>query len=125
ALSKEGAALCWGGGLRCVPGEWFEGKHIAVRPSKVPGLDAATEVAAGADQACVVMSGGSVSCARPRGTTGDAKERACVAEPVRELRDVREIAIGDAFSCARVGDHGVVTCWGAGVSPSPIRAATP
>lgn len=120
ARTADGVALCWGGGLVCVPGDWFEGKRVAVRPGTILGMDGATSIAAGADKACVVKKDGTVACARPRGTTGDPKERACVSDIVPGLAGVADVAIGGAFACARLAKDGAVLCWSDGVAPAPI-----
>ena len=121
ARTPDGAAVCWGGGLRCVPGEWFEGKRVAVRPGKIPGFEGATWLAAGGDAACIVKQDGTVACARPRGPSGgDPKQRACVSDAVAGLSDVADVAIGDTFACARTKKDGTVMCWSDGVAPAPI-----
>ncbi|WP_394825216.1 RCC1 domain-containing protein [Pendulispora albinea] len=108
ARTAEGMTRCWGGGMRCVPGEWFEGKRVAVKPGGIPGMDGVSLVASGADQACAVRNDGSVICAQERSPTG---ERSCIAEPIVGLSSVSGLALGDGFGCALKTD-GTVWCWG-------------
>ena len=108
ARTAQGATRCWGGGLRCVPGEWFEGKRVAVKPGAIPGMDDVTVVAAGGEQACAIRKDGSVVCAREKAATGD---RSCISEPIAALSTVSALALGDAFGCALKTD-GTIWCWG-------------
>jgi len=111
ARTEQGAALCWGGGLRCVPGEWFEGKRVAVKPGAIPNMDDVSLVAAGGDQACAVRKDGSVVCAHEKGTSSARADRSCTAEPIAGLSAVSALALGDGFGCALKTD-GTVWCWG-------------
>lgn len=111
ARDAEGRAVCWGAGLRCVPGEWFEGKRASVKPGAIPGLEGVSSVAAGGDQACAVLGDGTVSCVRTKGS-GAGEARSCVSEPVPGISAASEVALGEGFGCARTRE-GAVHCWGA------------
>ncbi|WP_394835188.1 hypothetical protein LVJ94_52685 [Pendulispora rubella] len=116
ARTEQGAVRCWGGGLRCVPGEWFEGKRVAVKPGAIPGMENVRLVAAGGDQACAILPDGTVACAREKSATGD---RSCVSAPVAGLTSVTALALGEAFSCA-LKDDGTVWCWDKNEPPTPV-----
>jgi alpha-tubulin suppressor-like RCC1 family protein len=106
--TRDGLAMCWGAGLRCVPGDWFEGKRASVKPGAIPGMENVIYVAAGGDQACAAKKDGSVVCARAKGPGTD---RSCVSDVVPGIAGAAEIALGDGFGCARSSD-GSVRCWG-------------
>ncbi|WP_394845725.1 hypothetical protein LZC95_52935 [Pendulispora brunnea] len=116
ARTEEGSVRCWGGGLRCVPGDWFEGKRVAVKPGAIPGMENVSLVASGADQACAILPDTTVACAREKSATGD---RSCVSAPIASLRSVTALALGEEFSCALKRD-GTVWCWSKNEPPTPV-----
>jgi len=107
ARAADGAMLCWGGGLVCVPGEPAPGRRIAVKPARTPGLEKVIAIAAGGEDACGATEGGSVLCIRPK----SSDDRACVAEKVPGLARIIDVALGDGFGCARDASS-AVRCWG-------------
>ena len=94
-----------------MPGEWFEGKRVAVKPGAIPGMDNVALVAAGGDQACAVRKDGGVVCAREREDAAATGNRSCISEPVAGLSSATSLALGDDFGCALKAD-GTVWCWG-------------
>ena len=116
ARTEQGAVRCWGGGLRCVPGEWFEGKRVAVKPGAIPGMENVSLVASGADQTCAILPDTTVTCAREGLATGN---RSCLSAPIPALTSVTALALGEGFSCALKRD-GTVWCWGKNETPAPI-----
>ena len=105
ARTEDGLAVCWGAGLRCVPGEWFEGKRAAVKPGGVPGLENVGAVAAGGDQACAILGDGSVSCVRAR-----AWRWSGAAAPRKSFILRRRGGRARRLGCAT--RDGAVHCWG-------------
>ncbi len=133
ALTSTGAAMCWGGGLSCVPGAYAEGRVVAVKPAAVEGLEHLTSVAAGGDRACGVEESGSVACVKPHGA-GEGAEHMCVREAMPSLGHVAKLALADDFGCMIDGATKAVACWGsnaggqlgdgtttAHATPAPVR----
>ena len=113
AREEEGVMRCWGGGTSCVPGEWTQGRVLAVRPAKIPGLETTTSIAAGGDQACAVEKEGTVACARAKPAGGD--DRSCISERVAGLEKIVSLALGEGFGCGRDASD-AVWCWGKNTS---------
>lgn len=87
--------------------------------SPIPGFRDARRLSVGSDAVCAIGADGVVRC---QGSTrfgrlgnGDGGSRGYTtkATPIRALRDVSAITIGDKRSCAIRGDGGVM-CWGSG-----------
>lgn len=93
ALTKTGELWCWGGGLRCIPGEPQPGRIVAVKPAKVPLASAATQIASAGDRTCARLGDGSVVCLAP---SGDAKQ--CAASE-RLGGGADAVFVGGAQTC--------------------------
>src|SRR5262249_24968417 len=111
---QGGVVYCWGANNRGQLGDGTVRDHA--RPTAIPSLRGAEEVALGTQHGCGRMSDGSVVCwgANDHGQLGDGTTvdrpspvRASVAGPIVQL------ALGASTSCARTAG-GDVTCWGEG-----------
>lgn len=147
ASSFAVAALSAGGGQTCARGTdekvrcWGSTGFLTMadgannmdraRPTAVPALDGAREIALGAFHGCERTKDGSVACwgISTRGLLGDGTLREpssgggggrvfctgeherCVPTPIAGLRDVVQIAVGPSHACARLSS-GTVRCWG-------------
>ena len=96
--------MCWGNGM--------------TTPYTLSGMSDATAMAAGADHACALRSGGAVSCwgSNDEGQLGNGSYvPASRPEPVFRLSAGVAVSAGLYFACA-VRSSGTVYCWGAGGS---------
>jgi CubicO group peptidase (beta-lactamase class C family) len=99
----DGACALVAGGVWCW--RFLEEKKP---PYLVPALKGAVALApARGDAMCALLPGGRVAC------TGDAEEWGLP----KDLRDVRQLAVGEAHVCALLRDR-TVQCWG-----SPLASA--
>lgn len=122
ARHANGTVSCWGGNEFGQLGDGTSGKDAGkLVPTPVPGLKQVVGIAAGLNHSCARHSNGTVSCwgydysgqlggGVAGETTGTPKPTA-----IRDLRDVVELAAGQAHTCARVAD-GDVFCWGSNFS---------
>jgi alpha-tubulin suppressor-like RCC1 family protein len=129
AVAKGGGVWCWGDpGLSrlgvaprdvCVA---FDGARFAcaLRPTRVPGIDAAIDVTAAADGTCALLRDGRAKCwgANHFGAIGAATTDTCDGAPcaraptaVAGLADLRAIDAGWEHTCAIRADA-TATCWG-------------
>jgi alpha-tubulin suppressor-like RCC1 family protein len=124
ALISGGTIECWGstGSGQLGDGLWSHGHSdsngddFTAIPVQVSGINNATEVAAGQDHACAVLSSGAVDCwgNDSLGQLGDGNTRVVSATPVSVLgiTDAVQVSAGFGASCA-VLSSGAVDCWGA------------
>jgi serine/threonine-protein kinase len=112
---SDGRVLCWGNNYT---GQLGDGsRDDRARPTLVPGIDDAIQVAAGDLHVCVLRRSGRVSCwgRNEFGTLGDGTmgPRVIRLTPVdaRAVEDAVGISVGGAHSCAR-RRGGAVLCWG-------------
>lgn len=126
---STGHVACWGANSLGQTGDGSAPFTNTVRPSPilVVGLSDATQIGIGVSQAfgqteshaCALRASGQVVCwgANRFGQTGSPATTLGQATPaaVPGLSDAVEIAVGDAFSCARRAD-GTVVCWGSQAS---------
>ena len=132
AAVADGSAYCWGrnwdgqlgtGVIDESPG----GDGPPAMP--VVGITGALQVAAGADHACALLSGGSVRCwgKNQNGQLGTGDRlRSATPVTVRALPTVTAIAGGGNHTCAVV-TGGTVYCWGdngAGQTGDPVLGET-
>jgi serine/threonine-protein kinase len=111
----DGRVLCWGDNYT---GQLGEGsREYRARPSLVPGIDDAIQVAAGDLHACALRRSGRVSCwgrnefsAIGDGTMGPRLIRLTPVD-ARSIEDAVGISVGGAHTCARLR-RGAVLCWG-------------
>ena len=100
---------CWGN----VPGV-----GIAVHPVLIPGTESVTQVASAPSHTCMTLANKTVACFG-RNYSGEAGDPGVTSRPeavyparvVQGLTDVKQVAVGESFSCA-VGSNGDVNCWG-------------
>lgn len=138
ARLEDGTAVCWGdneyGQLGTLPGPRKPAVATMARmaagaaqdrPTEVPGLAAAAQLALGGEHACARLADGGVACwgsdsegqlgrgspAAERPRPGRPARPVKPLVPVKGLKDVVEVAAGGEHACARLGD-GTVTCWG-------------
>lgn len=103
-----GEVRCWGGS--CI---------APVRPTRVEGLDDATQIAVAEDRGCARTAGGLVRCWNEceRADEGSEEEnllpsavRPATARTITALAGVAQVGLGSGYACART-DAGKVTCW--------------
>jgi hypothetical protein len=116
--SAGGEVLCWGDNYFGQLGLGTSGRDRGtLRPTKIPGLRGVVQLAVRATHACARMLDGTVRCwgHDVDGEAGQGTPKHTVATPteVPGVRDVVEIALGDAHVCARLAS-GTVLCWGDG-----------
>ncbi len=112
AATSDGAVWCWGISTNGETGEITTTRILA--PRRVPGIDAAIDVAAGLDSVCAVRVDGSVWCWGRGASVGHGDPRrpaTAVPALVDGLDRVIEIDAGNYVMCAR-RDDGSVWCWG-------------
>jgi alpha-tubulin suppressor-like RCC1 family protein len=124
AETRDGAVFCWGDNHY---GQLGIGTEV-VRPraAPVPGLTAATDVAAGEGHSCAI----GVADGVPEGTTSvvcwganqngqlgdnDTADRASAVATKPPVDDPAAVAAGGAHTCART-NGGALYCWGLGSS---------
>ena len=126
ALVAGGSAKCWGIGVN---GELGLGVYVEFHPAAgdVSGITGATEIAAGGDHACVIVSGGAAKCwgNNQEGQLGNGTVNNCdPSEGVYQcgppspvsvlgLTGLTSIAGGSYHTCALAAD-GAGYCWGEG-----------
>jgi serine/threonine-protein kinase len=112
---SDGRVLCWGNNYT---GQLGDGsRENRARPTLVPGIDDAVQVAAGDLHVCALRRSGRVSCwgrnefgAAGDGTMGPRLIRLAPVD-ARSIEDAVGISVGGAHSCARLR-RGAVLCWG-------------
>jgi plastocyanin len=114
-IMSGGTVRCWGYNAfaELGDGDFGDGQNSDV-PMPVVGLTGAVAIAAGADHACAVRSGGDVSCwgYNLLDEVGPAGGQVAVrAVPVAGVTGAVAIAAGGHHSCALVGG-GAARCWG-------------
>ena len=114
-VRRDGQVLCWGNNYT---GQLGDGsREDRARPTLVPGIDDAIQVAAGDLHVCVLRRSDRVSCwgRNEFGALGDGTmgPRVIRLAPVdaRSIEDAVGISVGGAHSCARLR-LGAVLCWG-------------
>jgi alpha-tubulin suppressor-like RCC1 family protein len=84
-------------------------------PVRVPGVQSAISVAAGAEHSCAAVSGGQLFCWGDNhyGQLGHGIQRhnSFPPQPVLIRHDVAQVVAGARHTCARL-DDGAVECWG-------------
>ena len=110
-----GSAKCWGNSTSFLLGDgndYSSGRSLL--PVTVSGLSNGTQVVAGNNHSCALISGGSVKCwgGNGNGQLGDGTT-ASKSTPVSVsgLSGVSEISAGYDTTCARLSD-GIAKCWG-------------
>jgi hypothetical protein len=95
-------------------------------PQEIPGIDDATDLAVGAQNACVVRRRGTVECwgKNSHGEAGDATARLALSPvTVPGICDAVAVAMG-SYGCALLA-AGTVACWGWRKSPGSGAALIP
>lgn len=114
ARLRSGSVRCWGDNAYGQHGYGFTGETRPT-PTTVFDLTDATQVSAKGFHVCARRATGEVSCwgANSVGAVGDERVGRTFARPnpVRDLRDVQEVRVGGAHTCARL-TSGQVLCWG-------------
>ncbi|WP_165703980.1 RCC1 domain-containing protein [Enhygromyxa salina] len=114
ARGRAGQVHCWG--VHGQDGQLGDGRARAtLTPTRVQGIDDATDLAAGKSTACVVHSNGEVACwGETPNLDGDEAASWPTPEPLSGFDDVIEVAVELAPSpavCARHRD-GSISCTG-------------
>ncbi|MBN1439621.1 MAG: hypothetical protein JW929_09450 [Anaerolineales bacterium] len=110
-VQSDGTAACWGYDRYGQTGELYASASVVTIPMKVPGIQSALAISAGAYHACATDSGGTVKC------WGDNRHRQVFplkldfGEIGTIPGDYRAVAAGGYHSCALTAD-GAVLCWG-------------
>jgi alpha-tubulin suppressor-like RCC1 family protein len=116
AVLNDGTVHCWGSNAS---GQLGVGSSTYERatPVRVPGVDGALAISAGAFHTCIVRAGGSGTTAHCWGSDqfGQLGNGSSCCGPVTGLTSVASISAGDRHSCAVLED-GTAWCWGSNVS---------
>lgn len=118
ARLTTGAVQCWGANAYGQLGDGTtQNRSSAVA---VMGLTGTTDLAAGTNHFCAVLADRTVSCwgRNHLGQLGDGMMAAAgrsTPAPVTGLTNVRQVELGQEFSCALLFD-GTVRCWGGNTS---------
>jgi alpha-tubulin suppressor-like RCC1 family protein len=117
AARRDGSLWCWGRveGLSPSARAGAPETWDATTPQRIDAGGAVTEVALGAEHACVRDGRGAVRCwgKNEHGQIGDGTQRARpLPQRVNGLPAARSLALGTSHSCALV-EEGKVWCWGA------------
>jgi alpha-tubulin suppressor-like RCC1 family protein len=114
ALLSDGSARCWGRNTQGQLGDSASVVTTSRQPLKVTGLTNITQLAAGGEHTCALLSDGTVRCwglnadgQLGDGTTVDRRSPVVVSG----LSGVVQIAAGLLSTCA-VRTSGTVHCWG-------------
>ncbi len=126
AATRSGAVWCWGRNEQTAAAMPDAGDRRT--PTRVFGIEGATQVALAMYHACALTRGGRVWCwgMNGQGELGDGTtDQRAIPVSVVGLDDAVEVAVGQNQSCARRGD-GTVRCWGAGVGSvaTPVPGLT-
>ncbi|TNF22654.1 MAG: hypothetical protein EP329_28355 [Deltaproteobacteria bacterium] len=130
-----GAVSCWGKDNYSVTGGptrdaacsiWSSDAWVDT-PAAVAGVSAAVAIDADGGAACAVIDTGEVYCWGHPDIVGVGQGGSCqpggdpdccdmitsTPTPIPGLTTAKEVALGEGFGCARLGD-GTVSCWGVG-----------
>ena len=110
-LTADGSVRCWG---RNADGQLGNGTtNPATVPATVTGLTGATDVTAGTNHSCAVLTDGSGRCwgSNALGQLGTGSGSSLVPAPVSGLTNAGQITAGHSYTCATLGDAGG-RCWG-------------
>jgi alpha-tubulin suppressor-like RCC1 family protein len=121
ARKTDGTVYCWGDDTWGAVGTGvaFDGgnRPSILNPSKVVGLNDATQISGGANHACALKVSGTVACwgydysgQLGNGKSGDGQ---LAVEPITvgNLSDLVQVSAGGVFTCA-LKASGEVACWG-------------
>lgn len=116
AVTADGTVYCWGSNSAGQLGGGTTVEHSRI-PVKVLDIDNAVGVALGWKHSCAVLDNGGARCwgLNTSGQLGNGKfghdENAYEPQVVGGLRDVVQLAAGEALTCAVTSEHEVY-CWG-------------
>jgi hypothetical protein len=118
ALLSDGTMACWGANTAGQLGLGPQGAAMMTSPTAVPDLKGVTQIAAGGDSTCALLTGAKVKCwgANDAGQLGIGKggnQSAPTALDVPGDVMVNSVALGQAHGCI-VADGGHLRCWGNG-----------
>jgi len=116
AVLSNGKVYCWGLDDTGQIGNGSASETPVTKPAEVGGVQGATGISVGEDDACALLSTGHVDC---WGSNGDGQvgndndEEAAVATAteVNGLEHAIEVHVGWDFACALI-EGGTVDCWG-------------
>jgi alpha-tubulin suppressor-like RCC1 family protein len=115
ARLASGSVMCWGAHLSAAIGDGMPGSPLAspTGPVRALGLDAVTQITAGAISTCARHADGHVSCwgSNNFGQAARATGNTLTATPVPGIAHAAEVRAGAYHVCARI-DDGTVWCWG-------------
>ncbi len=115
ALLAGGGVKCWGDNTFGQVGNGTGGATNALSPVTVEEITTATQLSAGGDQTCAVLSNGSVRCWGDNtfGQLGNGSVLTSSRTPqvVTSVSNATQAAVGTNHSCALLG-NGTVACWG-------------
>jgi alpha-tubulin suppressor-like RCC1 family protein len=123
AILTTSTVDCWGSNDDGMLGDGSTTAGISTTPAPVQGITDATEVSAGYQDVCAVLSAGGVDCwgYNAHGNLGDgtsAGPENCAGipcsttpVPVSGITSASQVAVGDDVACALLRD-GTVDCWG-------------
>jgi alpha-tubulin suppressor-like RCC1 family protein len=113
ALISGGTVKCWGSNFNGQLGSGTVGSPDQLAPTTVPGLGGVTQLLAGDQFTCALLSGGTVTCwgdntYHELGTTGASRTTTAT---VGGLSNVVDLFLGGNSACA-VTSAGAALCWG-------------
>lgn len=118
ALLVDGKVLCWGDGFLGALGDGE--KQPRAQPKPVIGLAGVSVIAVGRSHSCALLADGTLRCWGWGGwgqlgfdapDVCNGSECAPLADRVRDLTGVAQVAVGGAHTCAMLSAD-VVKCWG-------------
>ena len=115
ALAQDGAVWCWGLGSHGQLGPAVDDNRA--RPVRIPRVRNATRLFSGYNHFCTLDGRGALTCwgANDYGQAGSRRQRNAPPRRVRGTGTIRDVALGDSFSCL-ITDDGRLRCWGSDLS---------
>ncbi|MBI5531602.1 MAG: hypothetical protein HY898_02730 [Deltaproteobacteria bacterium] len=127
AVLADNTIACWGSNVDHAAGGPIASEPVLV-PTKVKGTEGARQASSRSSHACLVSTDGAVRCWGGNFSKKLGFETTWCCSPdaqvVKEVTGAREVAAGDAHSCART-ESGEVWCWGLGMTGELGNGKTP
>jgi hypothetical protein len=126
AIKSDRTVWCWGQARFGLLGDGVvPGPDVVDRPTRIPGIDDAQEVAVGTEFVAVIRSDRSLwtwgvgtwgqlgyETTAPCDSSGSGETCSGTPMPVTAIGKIATVSVGDAHSCVVRQDDGAVWCWG-------------